>query len=417
MTRVFEFGAFTLNSGARILTCNGESIQLTDKVFDILHVLARAGGEIVSKEQLVEQVWNGAPIGDSNISQHLLVARRALGDVHKPYRVIQTVHGSGYRMIPEVHLRLDAAREDVRRGFRRTAATQYVRAARHFAKMGSLPAMHSSNELCFCALEHASDCADALAQLAFNEIVQAACGYTGAERSFPSCKRYASQALLSDPVCHLARLALGLVQLFGGGCGGPLPESPSSAEGHVLRMLTALANGREDDAHEAARHARARHPHSVLVATYGAFVAYHTGAFGHAAAQLQHVLASRPDAAFARLLLGRALLALQHFSRARVHFETLLFPRAPHASRFEKFWGEAIAGLAYAAAREGDRHSAAALRDDLLRSHTRDYYGLALTAIALGDSAGASDALAHARQAQDPRTFFAAFDPLLRLAR
>jgi DNA-binding winged helix-turn-helix (wHTH) protein/predicted negative regulator of RcsB-dependent stress response len=412
MTRVFEFGGFRLDAAARTLTCGGEPIELTDKPFDLLHVLARAAGSIVSKEHLVEQVWNGAAIGDSNISQHLLFLRRALRDEDRPHRIVQTIHGNGYRLLPQVRVRVESDPHEPRKAFRAAAALQYVRAARHFAKMGSLPSILSSNELCYFALEHDSACADALAQLAINAIVQAACGYTLGETALASCAQYAAQALRLDPSCARAQLALGFARLLR----GQVPERSVAAtpESHVFRMLAELAQRRS--AREAAAHAIMRHPSSVLVATYAAFTAYHAGAVDDAAATLHRLLASRPDAAFARVLLGRTLLARSQFSLARAQFETMLFPRAPYAGRFEKFRGDAIAGLAYAAAREGDRHGAAALRDDLLRSHPHDHYAHALTALALGDTGGGESALAQGAAAHDPRMLFANLDPLLRRA-
>lgn len=408
MTGVFEFGGFTLDAAARTLTCGGEPIELTDKPFDLLHVLARAAGSIVSKEHLVEQVWNGAAIGDSNISQHLLFVRRALRDEDRPHRIVQTIHGNGYRLLPQVHVRLECDRREPRTAFRRTAALQYVRAARHFAKMGSLPSILSSNDLCYFALEHDGACADALAQLGFNALVQAGCGYTLGTTALASCVQYAAQARRLDPTCARAQLSLDFARLFRGN----VPERFAAAtpESHVLRMLAALAQ--RCGAREAAVHAVMRHPSSVLVATYAAFTAYHTGALDEAAAALHRLLACRPDAAFARVLLGRTLLVLSQFARARVQFETILFPRAPYAGRFEKFRGDAIAGLSYASAREGDRHGAAALRDDLLRSHPHDRYAHGLASLALGDADASQTALANATATQDPRTFFADLDPL-----
>jgi tetratricopeptide (TPR) repeat protein len=152
---------------------------------------------------------------------------------------------------------------------------------------------------------------------------------------------------------------------------------------------------------------------SLLIATYEAFASYHSGALHQARFRLEQIVATRPDAAFARILLGRALLAIKDYARARVHFETILFPRAPFAARFEKFHADAIGGLAYVAAREGDRFGAAALRDDLARRFHDQFYAHALAATALGDETGAAHILQSAAAMHDPRTFFAGSDPLL----
>lgn len=421
MARVFEFGQFALNVDARVLFGERGPIDVPDKVLDILAVLARAGGAIVSKEQLVEDVWRGSAIGDSNISQHLLLARRALGDLEKPYRVIQTVHARGYRLIPDVRMRLQSERDDARRAFRRTAAMHYVRAARHFSKSGTRPSMESSDELCHAALALDRECSQALAQLAINAVVQSACGYAPGAAAFARCARYSTQALALDPSGAHARLAAAFACAFDGdGCervldltGDLLGVNGVSAQAYVLRMLAALAGRRVIAAVDAAGEASNAHPSSTLVATYAAFVSYHTGNTRETITRLQRLLAACPDAAFARALLGRALLAARDYARARVQFETILFPRAPFAGRFEKFRADAIAGLAYAAGSEGDRYGAAALREDLTRRHAGEHYAFALVATALGDESGAAASLKRGADARDPRAFFAGFDPLL----
>lgn len=412
MARVFEFATFEINVDARAFGGPNGPIEVPDKVFDIIALLARSDGKLVTKEHLVEQVWRGAPIGDSNISQHLLLARRALGDLRKPYRIIQTIHGRGYRLIPEVRMRVQADRDDTRRAFRKISALQYVRGARHFAKMGSHTSMESSDELCHAALALDRECALALAQLALNSAMRAVCGYSSAAAAFAQSERYASQALALDESCAPAKLAVAMKALF---ADRAFEEALSTTTNlfdasvrpiaQVMRMLAQFADRRPVDPPDVS---------SLLVATYAGFISYHSGALHQAKSQLERVVAARPDAGFARLLLGRTLLALEEYSRARVHFETLLFPRAPFAARFEKFQADATAGLAFIAAREGDRFGASALRDDLQRRHPGHYYGPALVAAALGDVTGSARILEHAAATQDPRTFFADTDPLLR---
>ncbi|MBO9436951.1 winged helix-turn-helix domain-containing protein [Ruegeria sp. R13_0] len=76
----------------------GHTAALTRQTLGILRALHSAGGEIVSKDELIEQVWNGRIITDATLSTAIKEARRAVGDSGNVQRVIKTVHGVGFRM-------------------------------------------------------------------------------------------------------------------------------------------------------------------------------------------------------------------------------------------------------------------------------------------------------------------------------
>ena len=97
----YAFGPFVLDLGGRVLYRTGLPVEMPAKVFEILRCLVVRGDRLVSKEVLVEEVWDGSPIGDNNIAQHMHLVRTVLGDLTKPYRYIVTVHGRGYRFIAE----------------------------------------------------------------------------------------------------------------------------------------------------------------------------------------------------------------------------------------------------------------------------------------------------------------------------
>ncbi|MGH9823972.1 MAG: winged helix-turn-helix domain-containing protein, partial [Blastocatellia bacterium] len=55
--QVYEFGVFRLDVTERLLLRDGEAIPLTPKAFDTLTVLVQNSGHIVSKDELMSQVW------------------------------------------------------------------------------------------------------------------------------------------------------------------------------------------------------------------------------------------------------------------------------------------------------------------------------------------------------------------------
>lgn len=86
-------------------TCNraGHVIDLTVKEFAIVEYLARRNGEVVTKVDLIDHAWDFAYDGDPNVIEvHMSNIRRKLD---RPFntRSLQTVRGSGYRLVPNAH--------------------------------------------------------------------------------------------------------------------------------------------------------------------------------------------------------------------------------------------------------------------------------------------------------------------------
>jgi adenylate cyclase len=98
---IHEFGFFTLDARERALRRNGKPVGLTPKVFDILLVLVQKSGRVVTKQELMELVWPGAAVEESNLARHVSRLRTALGDSGKN-RYIATVPWRGYRFVANV---------------------------------------------------------------------------------------------------------------------------------------------------------------------------------------------------------------------------------------------------------------------------------------------------------------------------
>lgn len=80
-----------------------EELQLTAKEFDLLRVLVREQGKVVSREQLMQEIWETSWYGSTKtLDMHVSVLRRKLGDDATSPRFITTVRGVGFRFeIPE----------------------------------------------------------------------------------------------------------------------------------------------------------------------------------------------------------------------------------------------------------------------------------------------------------------------------
>jgi DNA-binding response OmpR family regulator len=93
---VLEVGDVVLDPARHFVTRAGRPLPVTRKELAVLEVLIRAGGAVVSPEQLLERVWDEhADPFTNTIRVTVMNLRRKLGDPP----IIETVVGSGYRVV------------------------------------------------------------------------------------------------------------------------------------------------------------------------------------------------------------------------------------------------------------------------------------------------------------------------------
>jgi DNA-binding winged helix-turn-helix (wHTH) protein len=98
----YEFGSYRLDPSKRIRTPNGEGIPLTPKGTEILLVLVKHAGQLVEKDELLEEVWPDTFVEEANLSQNIFVLRRALGDDRTGPKYIETVARRRCRFIRSI---------------------------------------------------------------------------------------------------------------------------------------------------------------------------------------------------------------------------------------------------------------------------------------------------------------------------
>jgi len=98
-TAVYEFGEFRMDVRERQLLRKGRPIPLTAKVFDTLRVLLERAGRLVTKDELLQQLWPDTVVEENNLNQNISVVRKALGEQASGQRYIETVPRVGYRFV------------------------------------------------------------------------------------------------------------------------------------------------------------------------------------------------------------------------------------------------------------------------------------------------------------------------------
>jgi DNA-binding winged helix-turn-helix (wHTH) protein/Tfp pilus assembly protein PilF len=98
----FNLGEWQVDPELNIITCAGREIRLEPTVMALLVCLSEQAGAVVSKEELMRQVWMGRFVTDGVLTTSIWELRRALGDDARRPRFIQTVPRKGYRVIAPV---------------------------------------------------------------------------------------------------------------------------------------------------------------------------------------------------------------------------------------------------------------------------------------------------------------------------
>ena len=97
----YRFADCVLDVSRHTLTRGQDAVPVEPLVFDLLRLLADHAGELVTRDQLVEALWQGRAISESAISACIAAARKAVGDDGKQQAIIKTVSRRGLMLVAE----------------------------------------------------------------------------------------------------------------------------------------------------------------------------------------------------------------------------------------------------------------------------------------------------------------------------
>lgn len=107
--RAFVAGEWTAQPSRNLLLRGNQQVRVEPRVMDVLVHLAGRAGEVVSKEDLVAEVWEGRYVTDDVLTVTVYALRKALGDDARQPQYIETVPRRGYRWIAPVKMDGDSA--------------------------------------------------------------------------------------------------------------------------------------------------------------------------------------------------------------------------------------------------------------------------------------------------------------------
>lgn len=99
----YEFEGYKLLTEERLLMRDGSPVSLKPKVLETLLALVRSRGRIMTKDELISEIWAGNIVEEGNLTQYIFTLRKVFGETPQDHRFILTVPGQGYRFIAKVN--------------------------------------------------------------------------------------------------------------------------------------------------------------------------------------------------------------------------------------------------------------------------------------------------------------------------
>ena len=341
----YSFGAFRYDPKNRLLTRGDSVLRTTPKALQVLEVLLRAQGNLVTLDDLTAAVWQDVFVDRATIHQNVATLRRLLDDDPKSPAFIETVPRLGYRFLHPVALDLPAEALPAQSPptLRRIAG---VAAAAAILLIGVLVQSIGRSTLTerkspaqaqydlgrqYWNQRLYTEQAQAARQ-AFQSAIQLdpsfALAHVGLADTFlfesdgaNRAEREIQTALSLDPKAGEAYASQGFLKMFHhqdwSGAEKDFQKSlklsPNYATGHQWRGTLLLIQGQLDAARDEYRHAASLDLLSVPIAADLAAVSYYEGNFRRAQSELRQVLVRAPAFVFAQRYLLRSLFLDSNF--------------------------------------------------------------------------------------------------------
>jgi eukaryotic-like serine/threonine-protein kinase len=102
--RIFQFGKFQIDALARTLRREEAIVKLNSRAFDVLLYLVQNPGKVLTRDELLKNVWQDAFVDESSLPQTVSLLRRALEEKPGDNSYIVTLPGRGYQFVSAVKI-------------------------------------------------------------------------------------------------------------------------------------------------------------------------------------------------------------------------------------------------------------------------------------------------------------------------
>ncbi|KFG90866.1 Adenylate cyclase cya3 (Sinorhizobium meliloti) [Sphingobium herbicidovorans NBRC 16415] len=99
---IYRFDPFELDVAGFELRRDGTPVPIEPQVLSLLALLVANRDRMVSKDEIIEKIWNNRAVSDAAVASRIKSARKAIADDGQQQRLVRTIHGRGFRFVGEV---------------------------------------------------------------------------------------------------------------------------------------------------------------------------------------------------------------------------------------------------------------------------------------------------------------------------
>ncbi len=404
-----RFGEFEADFEQHELYRNGERVPLQRKPFQILEMLARRPGFLVTRQELANELWPGLRVSfEKNLNTAVNALRLALGDTPLDSRFVQTRPGFGYRFVAPVE-EVTSLRETSATPISISAQQDYL-TGRYFLNKIASGDVHKAIAYFHAALQDDPECALAYAGLSEAYTLLALRGAARAGEVCQQARALASMAIQKSGGLAEAHVSLAQVKMtFDWDWAGAQADCLRAQElaprlGDVHRCYAALlsALARHEDAEGCARRAYVLEPLSLAAGTALAWSLYVARDFAGAEQQCWKILTLEPRFTSAQMILGMVYEQRSAYAEALIELE--------NAKRSCDGEAAPMAALGHAYGKAGERQKAMEVLEQMGEA---SWYSVAIVRCGLTEESLAMEALEHGVRERDPLLLWVKVDPRL----
>ena len=111
MSEIYRFAGLELDTARFQVRRAGKALAVQPQVFDVLHYLVAHHDRIVSKDELLDKVWNRRFVSEATLSSRIKAVRQLIGDTGKEQRLLLTMRHRGFRYVGSVEAELPGTRQ------------------------------------------------------------------------------------------------------------------------------------------------------------------------------------------------------------------------------------------------------------------------------------------------------------------
>ncbi len=111
MSEIYRFAGLELDTSRFQVRRDGKALAVQPQVFDVLHYLVAHHDRIVSKDELLDKVWQGRFVSEATLSSRIKAVRQLIGDTGKQQSLLLTLRHRGFRYVGSVEAELPGTRQ------------------------------------------------------------------------------------------------------------------------------------------------------------------------------------------------------------------------------------------------------------------------------------------------------------------